>query len=177
MLCPVNDTSFRPDDAARRDGLRRSLSELMPILEAQGVLGLVEPLGFPESSLRLKAEAVDAIQAIAGGRVFRLVHDTFHHTVAAETEVFPHRTGLVHISGVEDAAVPVSSLRDPHRVLVGPGDRLGNAGQIRRLLGGRYTGYLSFEPFAESVHALADIKSALAQSMAHLEAQQIRKAA
>ncbi|MFP3700789.1 xylose isomerase, partial [Burkholderia sp. SIMBA_013] len=76
---------------------------------------------------------------------------------------------LVHISGVEDSEAPLSSIRDGHRVLVGEGDILGNAAQIDTLLSTGYSGYLSFEPFAESVHALADIQQALGASIAHLQ--------
>jgi 2-keto-myo-inositol isomerase len=176
VLCPVNDRSFRPNEADRLRGLRTALSSLAPVLADHGLTGLVEPLGFAESSLRLKREAVEAIDEV-GAPEFRLVHDTFHHAIAGEEEIFPHRTGLVHVSGVEDPSLPFSSLRDSHRVLVGPRDRLGNAAQLRRLLDGGYDGYVSFEPFAESVHALADVKSALAESMAVLDPDRRSQAA
>ncbi len=168
VLCPVNDRSFRPSEADRLRALRTALSSLAPVLADHSLTGLVEPLGFAESSLRLKREAVEAIDEV-GAPEFRLVHDTFHHAIAGEEEIFPNRTGLVHVSGVEDASLPLSSLRDGHRVLVGPRDRLGNTKQLRRLLEGGYDGYVSFEPFAESVHALGDIKGALAESMAALD--------
>lgn len=168
VLCPVNDWRFRPGDQARLDGLRRALSELGPILNAKGLAGLVEPLGFAESSLRSKREAVEAIDATSNSDNFRLVHDTFHHAIAGEEAIFPDRTGLVHISGVEETDLPFSAMRDPHRVLVGPRDRLGNVGQVRALIKGGYAGFFSFEPFAEDVHALADLQSALRQSAAYL---------
>jgi 2-keto-myo-inositol isomerase len=152
----------------RQRGLRHALSELAPILRDRGIVGFVEPLGFTESSLRLKREAVDAIGAVGVGATFRLVHDMFHHAIAGEQAFFPARTGLVHVSGVEDPGLPLASMRDPHRVLVGPRDRLDNAGQLRRLLDGGYAGFVSFEPFAESVHALPDVASALKESMAFL---------
>lgn len=167
VLCPVNDWGFRPGEAARLDGLRQSLAEIAPILSARGLTGLVEPLGFAESSLRLKREAIDAIDAVGAANVLRVVHDTFHHAVASETSIFPERTGLVHVSGVEDGSIALSSMRDSHRVLVGPRDRLDNLGQLRRMIGG-YSGFVSFEPFAESVQALPDIGVALADSMAYL---------
>jgi 2-keto-myo-inositol isomerase len=167
VLCPVNDRQFRPGDEARLEGLRRALSELRPILAARGIKGLVEPLGFAESSLRLKREAIEAIDATGGGATFRVVHDTFHHAVSGETAIYPERTGLVHISGVEED-VSRSAMRDPHRILVGPSDRLDNAGQIRMLLAGGYTGFLSFEPFAESVHRLHDVGAALEESAGFL---------
>ena len=64
--------------------------------------------------------------------VYRLVHDTFHHHLAGETEFFPERTGIVHISGVVDPDVAVDEMLDPHRVLVDDADRLENVPQIRR---------------------------------------------
>jgi 2-keto-myo-inositol isomerase len=168
VLCPVNDVSFRPADNQRIAGLHRALTELAPILAGEGLKGLVEPLGFPESSLRLKREAIEAIDATGTAATFKLVHDTFHHAVAGEAELFPERTGLVHISGVEDQSRQIGLMRDPDRVLVGPRDRLDNAGQMRRLDTGGYAGFFSFEPFAESVHRLADPADAIRASMEYL---------
>ena len=56
-------------------------------------------------------------------------------------------------------------MRDPHRVLVGADDVLGNVAQIRALRAAGYTGAISYEPFAPSVHALADPAAALKASM------------
>ena len=165
VLCPVNEEGFWADDASRLQALRDALAALAPILEAAGLVGLVEPLGFAECSLRLKSEAVAAIDAVGQRDRFKLVHDTFHHFVAGETALFPERTGLVHISGVEDRAVPRETMRDPHRVLVGADDRLDNLGQIRALDKGGYRGPLSFEPFAPSVAESRDIEGDLSASM------------
>jgi 2-keto-myo-inositol isomerase len=57
-------------------------------------------------------------------------------------------------------------MRDPHRVLVDGADRIDNRGQMRALAKGGYTGPFSFEPFADSVSDLPDIRAALADSMA-----------
>jgi 2-keto-myo-inositol isomerase len=171
VMCPVNDWRFRPGEQTRLDGLRRALSELQPILLARGVVGLVEPLGFAESSLRLKREAIDAIDAISGSATFRVVHDTFHHAIAGEEAMFADRTGLVHVSGVESEGLPFGSMRDAHRVLVGSGDRLNNSGQMRALTAAGYSGTFSFEPFAESVHKNANIRSALERSMVYLSGE------
>lgn len=75
----------------------------------------------------------------------------------------------MHISGVEDREAPLASIRDGHRVLVGEGDILGNAAQIETLLERGYSGHLSFEPFADSVHGLADIQRAIGASIDHLK--------
>jgi 2-keto-myo-inositol isomerase len=171
VLCPVNDISFQPGKSERLAGLRTALDTLAPMLRRAGLTGLVEPLGFVECSLRSKREAVEAIDAVGAGEVFRLVHDTFHHFVAGEDEIYPERTGLVHLSGVEDSSVPVASLRDPHRVLVGPGDRLGNVDQVRALRAGGYQGLFSFEPFAESVAVARDLESEVAASIRYIEEQ------
>ena len=74
-------------------------------------------------------------------------------------------TGLVHISGVIDPAATAASMRDPHRVLVDASDRIGNLEQLRALRAGGYDGPASFEPFAASVHASADVEADLRASL------------
>lgn len=166
VLCPTNDRADRRDETRRRADLERALAGLRPILSDHGLTGLVEPLGFEGCALRRKRAAVDAMDAVGAGAVFAVLHDTFHHHLAGEDEIFPERTGLVHISGVDSPYLARSGMRDAHRVLVGPGDRLGNVEQIEALLRGGYAGPFSFEPFAESVHALDDPAAALRESMA-----------
>jgi 2-keto-myo-inositol isomerase len=165
VLCPVNDEAFDPGEGERLAGLRQALAGLKPILERAGIAGLVEPLGFAECSLRLKAEAVEAIDAVGGGAVFRLVHDTFHHHVAGERAMFPERTGLVHVSGVTDRSVAVAAMRDPHRVLIDESDLIDNVGQLERLVGAGYRGPVSFEPFSPEVARSSDIAGDVARSM------------
>ena len=169
VLCPVNDAGFRP----QKSGLREALRGLAPILAEAGIVGAIEPLGFETSSLRLKAEAVEAIEAVAESDRFRIIHDTFHHYLAGEPHLLPEWTALVHISGVE-SDLPPDALRDPHRVLVGPKDRLGNVVQIAALLAGGYGGRYSFEPFAASVRVSRDIAGALAASMHWIDAELAR---
>ncbi|HEU0223474.1 MAG TPA: TIM barrel protein [Paracoccaceae bacterium] len=176
VLVPTNDGSGRAN-GERQANLRIALKALKPILASRGLLGLVEPLGFESCSLRLKSEAVAAIDAVGAGDRFRLVHDTFHHFVAGEAEPFPERTGLVHLSGVSDPAVAVPDMRDPHRGLVGAQDRLGALEQIARLRAGGCLAPLSFEPFAPAVHAEPDPQPALSQSMQLIGAGLARMAA
>jgi 2-keto-myo-inositol isomerase len=163
VLCPVNDSRYSLSESERQRNLRHALRELAPILAEAGIIGLVEPLGFAESSLRLKSDVVEAIEELELGERFRLVHDTFHHYLAGEARMFPEWTGLVHISGV-DQELPLDRLRDEHRGLIEDSDILGNIGQIIGLMEG-YSGPYSFEPFAASVHAQGDIAGALEISM------------
>jgi 2-keto-myo-inositol isomerase len=142
-----------------------ALTHLAPILRQRGLVGLVECLGFEICSLRSKREAVAAIDAANARDVFKLTHDTFHHHLAGEGDIFPELTGLIHISGVDDPAVSVRDMRDSHRVLVGHADRLGNLEQIAALYAGGYSGLLSFEPFAEELRTLSDPAAAIRQSM------------
>jgi len=175
VLVPVNDGSGRAN-GERQGNLRIALKALHPILKQRGVLGLIEPLGFDICSLRSKREAKEAISAVGADATFGLVHDTFHHCLAEEPELFCAVTGLVHISGVSDPAARVTDLRDPHRVLVDGRDRLNNIGQIRSLIQGGYQGPFSFELFAEEVHRLDDIEAALIESMAFIRSALSREA-
>ena len=174
VLCPVNDVSWRLAERERLRGLRDALRGLAPILGDAGVVGLVEPLGFQESSLRLQSEAVEAIEDQDGGDRFRIVHDTFHHFLSGEPHLMTDWIGLVHLSGVDDTQLPLDVLRDPHRGLIDAGDRLGNVARIIALLAGGYEGPFSFEPFAASVHASRDIAGALERSMHWLDAELAR---
>lgn len=169
VLVPVNDAAWRLPGPERPAALRTALTALAGILASEGLTGFVEPLGFEGCSLRLKGEAVAAIDELGLSDRFRLVHDTFHHCLSGEQALFAERTGLVHISGVEDRSLPLDEIRDAHRVLVGPADLLGNLSQIKSLQAGGYAGPFSFEPFAASVHASADIEGDLRASITHIE--------
>jgi 2-keto-myo-inositol isomerase len=168
VLCPTNSLKDSRTAAERHTALVAALKALKPILADHGVLGLIEPLGFEECSVRRKSQAVLAMYDAAGENDFRLVHDTFHHHLAGEDIFFPNLTGLIHVSGVEDSTLPVNQMRDAHRVLVGGADRLGNIRQIKTLLARGYDGCISFEPFAEEVAASTDIENQLRASMAFI---------
>ncbi|GLU31248.1 TIM barrel protein [Trinickia caryophylli] len=181
VMCPTNSVLDSRTAAERHVDYVAALKQLKPILDDHGVLGLVETLGFEECALRRKSDAVKGIYDAAAERHFKLVHDTFHHHLSGEDIFFPDLTGLVHISGVEDGTVPVSGMRDRHRVLVGCGDRLGNIRQLIALRERGYRGHISFEPFAEEIAQASDIEALLRESMAHVrigvEAARLREAA
>ena len=162
MLVPCNDGS-------RPDRLLPALESLKPILGSRRLTGLVEPLGFETCSLRLKSEAVAAIAAVGGQGVFKLVHDTFHHRLAGEPTVYPaaDRAGArlrrrrSRTSASPTCATGIGGWSTAR-------DRLGNVEQLRELFAGGYDGFVSFEPFAEEVQALADPAAAIRESMAVL---------
>jgi len=168
VLCPTNSLRDARSPDQRHSDLVDALKQLKPLLDAAGLVGLIEPLGFEECAVRRKSQAVRAIEEVGGGNTFRLVHDTFHHHLAGENLFFPELTGLIHISGVEDTHLDASQMRDGHRVLVGAADRLGNARQLSTLYKAGYRGYASFEPFAEEIAAALDIEARLASSMDYL---------
>lgn len=152
------------DRAAQKNELHAALSNLIPILDGTGVTALIEPLGFANSSLRFKADVADVLHDLGNPTCFGLIHDTFHHALAGETDVFADLTRIVHVSGVEDPTVAVSDMTDAHRGLVDADDRLGSADQIEHLTRAGYDGPLSFEAFSPDVHALNDPTAALLAS-------------
>jgi len=168
VMCPLNEGKMLEDTPEKAANLRAGLKGALAILGEFGLKGFVEPLGFPISSLRFKRAALAAIDDIRGAEVFFLVHDTFHHRGSGEREIFAARTGLVHVSGLEDPTIAFADMLDGHRVLVGPKDRLGNVEQLRQLYADGFDGIVSFEPFAKEVHELASPIAAVRNSMAYV---------
>jgi len=168
VLCPTNSLRDLRPAGQRHDDLVHALSALAPMLRDHGLLGLVEPLGFAECAVRCKSQAVRALRELGAGAPFALVHDTFHHHLAGEDALFAELTGLVHVSGVEDAGLDVAQMRDGHRVLVGAADRLGNVPQLQRLVASGYAGLVSFEPFADAIGRATDVEGRIAASMQYL---------
>jgi 2-keto-myo-inositol isomerase len=164
VLCPTNSPDDKRSAGDRHADLVTALQVLAPILSERRLIGLIEPLGFDGCALRRKSDAVKGIYAAAGERVFKLLHDTFHHHRSGEDIFYPDLTGLVHISGVEHD-LPVARMDDSHRVLVGAADRLGNVRQLKTLLQRGYRGAFSFEPFAAELAEADDIEDRLRTSM------------
>ena len=158
VLCPNNDTADRRTPEQSLRDTTAALQAFRPQFESSGVLGYVEPLGFPESSLRSVLSASQAIRE-AGGSCYRMVFDTFHHYLGPDTaedveqKLDVSLVGLVHASGVE-AKLDKGAMKDGHRVLVTNGDRMGNVAQIARLVARGYAGDVSLEPFSEQVQRL-----------------------
>lgn len=144
--------------------LRVALDLLMPIIEKSRLVALIEPLGFLNSSLRFKADAVRVLDEMGRPACFALVHDTFHHALSGEVDVYGDLTRVVHISGVDDRNCATHAFTDAHRGLVTQSDRLGNLKQISLLRSQGFVGPYSFEAFSPKVHALENPIKALLDS-------------
>lgn len=166
-LIPLNDGS-ECSSADRKQQLTTALTELKPLFEQGGLVGMVEPLGFTSSSLRYKRDAVEVIDAIDGAGCFQLVHDTFHHFIAGETAFFPEHTGMVHVSGVTKTGIVASEMTDAHRGFVDADDQLQNVSQLKNLLRAGYRGPISMEVFSPQVHASNDSTLKLAESFNYI---------
>ena len=150
VMCPVNDASeLRSREECLEDTVK-ALRRFGPLFAEAGVFGYVEPLGFSQCSLRFKQDAVYAIEHSGYSSWYRLVHDTFHHYLSGEQQVFPDSTGMVHISGMNPGRGR-DDASDDDRVLVGETDVMGNVSQLRQLLEKGYDGYICFEPFSSEV--------------------------
>ncbi|WP_277950785.1 TIM barrel protein [Pantoea agglomerans] len=151
VLCPLNDGT--PISAADTVS---ALKTLAPLFAEAGIQGLVEPLGFPQSSLRSATQAQTLIQE--AGVPFRLLIDTFHHHLfedaeqTFEQEIDIQQIGLVHLSGVTDPR-PVNQLTDEERIMLSADDRLRSKQQVERLEKMGYTGLYAFEPFSSVMNS------------------------
>ena len=161
----------RMNKTERSSDLRAAMRELLPLLRAYGLKGLIEPLGFESCPLRDKGEAVEAIEDLGAHDHFRIVHDTFHHSLAGGGPIYPDHTGMIHISGVVDPSLSIAGMRDEHRVLVNERDRLGNVSQVAGLLAAGYRGPISFEPFAPEVLEMENPLPALTRSFEYIESE------
>ncbi len=162
-LIPRNDgVATDRNDSVR--ATETALRALLPMLKSHGLKAMIEPLGFAVCSLRYKDVLAEVIHKIGGVGTCFIVHDTFHHALAGFGPIYPELTGIIHVSGVQEA-IYLDDMRDPHRVLVNADDMLSNVAQIRALRARGYQGPISYEPFAPSVHAMIDPAKALAASM------------
>ena len=154
VLCPLNDGT-----AISNEQTVAALKTLAPLFAEYGVQGLVEPLGFPQSSLRSAALAQQLIKQ--AGAPFKIVLDTFHHHLYEGAEqdfmggVDVNNIGLVHLSGVTDTR-PTAELTDEDRIMLSAEDLLKSRQQVQRLEEMGYTGIYAFEPFSSVMDAWSE---------------------
>jgi len=166
VLCPNNEEDDKRPPQAKYTDTVEALIDYGPLFAEYGIAGYIEALGFGISSLASLPSTVDAIKA-SGYGCYRALLDTFHHHIGPDdagifglgaSYEIPY-TGLVHISGVEES-LPPDQLRDCHRILIGPRDRMGNKELIQRLDSIGYLGIFSFEPFSAELQSMPPEKLA-----------------
>ena len=148
VLCPVHNEDHGWGEAEAERNLREGLRQLRPILEAHGVTGYVEPLGMKGSTMKRQDMAVAAVGDIDGWGAYQLCYDTFQFFRCGDTQLFPERIGLAHMSGIARPDLGPGELTEPDRGLIFLGDRVGNIAQLRALQAAGYRGFVSMEPFS-----------------------------
>ena len=169
VLCPVHNADHGWSEAEAENNLRNGLKQLRPILIDLGVKGYVEPLGMAGSTMKKQSMAVAAITDTDGWDAYELCYDTFQFFRCGDTELFPERIGLAHMSGITRPDLTPKELTEPDRVLVEAVDRVDNLRQLRRLKEAGYRGYVSMEPFNSNIQHSPQLVNELRRSFARVE--------
>ncbi|SEQ10030.1 2-keto-myo-inositol isomerase [Devosia sp. YR412] len=146
----------------------RRVLEAIASRRPQGVTVLVEPIGFDACSIRRQSEVVAAIERMQDPSGFGILHDTFQHALAADTDFIVPHTGLVHISGVAANIKDLTEAHDAMRLLVDNADGTRVIEQIRELRRHGYAGAFSFEATLPAVCDAPDPLALLRGSMMYL---------
>jgi len=161
VFCPSNSGQNRENDPEIYRTTIKALIDFSPVLEENNMTGLIEPLGFPTSSLRSISLAQKLIRE-SGCISYKIVHDTFHFYLGTDsmqdllTVYDKSLIGLVHVSSVAKSTSTLN-LKDGDRVLpdmVSGQDILNSREQIKALAGNGYKGDISFEAFSKQVQKL-----------------------
>lgn len=169
VMCPLNEgVEITPQETLT------ALLKLAPLFTRYNIRGLVEPLGFPVSSLRSPVQTQQLIRD--AGVPFQLLLDTFHYhlyeNIGQPLAEYPdvNQIGLVHLSGVEDMR-PTTELTDEERIMLNNRDVLNSIAQVKRLERQGYKGLYAFEPFSSQLTAWteADIEREIRHSIALLQ--------
>jgi 2-keto-myo-inositol isomerase len=166
VMCPNNDKNDHRDARSRVEETLSALKTYGPSFKKRGILGLVEPLGFHESSLSSIVVAAETIKK-AGFDCYKIAYDTFHFYLGPDNEndvdaPLVSRVGLIHVSGVE-ASIPKETWRDEQRVLLSNADRMASRDQVDQIVALGYEGDISFEPFSPEVQRMS--RDALASAL------------
>lgn len=158
LFCPVMDKhDYRSNNEKFTEGVK-TVKVFAKQLEEEGMSGLFETLGFPESSVRTPFRAIDIIKE-AGADNFKVVADLFHWFMGGVTrkdldeKLDVSQVGLIHMSTVE-VKRPKSKLTDQDRVLLGDPnhDNISAYDTIKWFANSQFDGLFSFEPFSNELH-------------------------
>jgi 2-keto-myo-inositol isomerase len=168
VLCPVHNEDNGWTDAQAEKNLRDGLQLLRPILQAHGITGYVEPLGMKGSTMKRQDMAVAAVTDIDGWDAYQLCYDTFQYFRCSDTQLYPKRIGLAHMSGIARSDLAPGDLVEPDRGLIFVGDRVGNIAQLRALQAAGYDGFVSMEPFSPEVQNDPELAAHLRASLEYV---------
>lgn len=172
VLVPLNDNSIN-NEKDQEKLLENSLNNIEKILQNYDLSCLVEPLGFKQSSLRKKSIAVNIIKSLDINKI-KILHDTFHHSLSGEKDIYPDLTGLIHISGVSKDYIKnyvENTLTDDHRSIIDENDIIENVKQLNKFLNYDYKGFFSFEPFSNSLIQSDNIFESMKKSFDFIKSQ------
>lgn len=155
IFCPVRSNEDHRSADQRRTDAVKNVRAYSKLLKQYGVTGLIEPLGFTDSTLRTPWEGQAVIKE-AGVDNFKLVADTFHYYLANVTpEQFQQKVdvnaiGLVHLSAVL-ADKPREVLDDQDRYMLDQADIMHSAAWANQIETAGYQGLYAFEPFSDDL--------------------------
>lgn len=158
LFTPIRNADDIRTDAQKFDDLVYNLRIFSDILGSVGVNGLVEPLGFGDSSLRFPWIAQRVLQE-ADAKNFKLIADTFHYYKAGITKedfdnkIDVSRVGLIHLSAIPAKKSPEEA-DDADRYFI-HGDNNDVMESIKMadwFKNSTYCGLYSFEPCAPEIN-------------------------
>lgn len=156
LFCPVRDENDSRTSEEKHQGAVSNMRAYSKLLKENGMSGLLEPLGFMDSSLRTPWEAQEVIKD-AGVDNFKLVADNFHYYLANvtqadfDTKVDPQMVGLVHLSSVINHKNR-EDLGDADRIMLDENDIMHADDHARMFENSSYSGLYSFEPFSPGLY-------------------------
>ncbi|KRK33072.1 sugar phosphate isomerase/epimerase family protein [Loigolactobacillus bifermentans] len=177
VFCPVRSQADRRSSAQRQAEAIANIKEYAQLLTKYQVNGLIEPLGFEDSTLRTPWDGQEIIRK-AGVTNFKLVADTFHYYLANVTsqqfqeQVDVNAIGLVHLSGVPTMKAR-NRLDDQDRYMLDPADIMQSAAWARTFEAAGYQGIYAFEPFSDDLKQwqLDQVKQELEKSIALVQGE------
>lgn len=155
IFCPVRSKDDTRSSEQREKEAIANVKEYSKLLAKYNVGGLLEPLGFEDSTLRTPWEGQNVINK-SGVDNFKLVADTFHYYLASvtpkefEEEVDVNYIGLVHLSSVIDRKAR-NVLDDQDRYMLDKNDVMESAQWAKRFEIAGYKGLYAFEPFSDDL--------------------------
>lgn len=156
LFTPIRNAEDIRTDAQKFDDLVHNLRIYSDILGSVGVLGLVEPLGFGDSSLRYPWVAQKVLEE-ADAKNVKLIADTFHYYKAGVTKedfdnkVDISKVGLIHLSSIPTDKSPEEA-DDADRYFISDKDVMKSIEQADWFKNSAYFGLYSFEPCTPEIN-------------------------